>query len=321
MGAEDDRWKAMEFAHPGYIPISVSLLPATWVKYREALEDVVARHPIIFGDISQGSRDFDEVGGTYRQGEHIDAWGCVWSNIRHGCESIVTGHPVPTRADVHKLKAPPPGSGLAHGFMWLRLADLRGFEELMIDFAEEPPELQMLIDIVLEYNLGEIKRALEGKPAMMHFGDDLGMQHGLAIGEHKWREHLKPCYARMYGLCHEAGAKVYMHTDGHILPIVKDVIECGVNVLNPQIRANGLEGLVRECKGKVCVDLDLDRQLFPFATPEQLDAHVREAAEALGSPEGGLWLSAECGPDVPLENIEAICAALERYRTYWRERR
>jgi hypothetical protein len=153
---------------------------------------------------------------------------------------------------------------------------------------------------------------------MAYFGDDLGMQDRLAVGEHAWRRYLKPCYQRMYGLCHAAGANVYMHTDGHIVPIIKDLIECGVNVLNPQIRANGLANLVRECKGKVCVNLDLDRQLFPFASPQEIDDHVRECAAALGSPEGGLWLGAECGADVPLENIEAICVALERYRGMFR---
>jgi hypothetical protein len=68
------------------------------------------------------------------------------------------------------------------------------------------------------------------------------------------------------------------------------------------------------CKGKVCVDLDLDRQLFPFATPQQIDDHIRECIAALGSPQGGLWVKAECGPDVPLANVEAICSALERHR-------
>ena len=314
----DDRWKAMTFDHPEFIPVAVGILPAAWIKYREELEDLVLRHPIIFGEGDKGARDFDYVPETYAAGEHIDAWGCVWSNVKHGAESIVTGHPMPTREDVHKLQAPPAGSGMKHGFMWLILSDLRGFEELMVDFAEEPPELQMLIDKVLDYNLGEIERALEGKPAMMGFGDDLGMQDRLAIGAEKWREYLKPCYARMYGLCHERGAMVSMHTDGHIVPIIKDLIECGVNVLNPQIRANGLENLVRECKGKVCVNLDLDRQLFPFATPQMIDEHIREAVEALGAPEGGLWLGAECGPDVSLEIIEAICCALEKYRGYFR---
>ena len=310
----DDRWKAMTYDHPEFIPVSVGILPAAWIQYREELEDLVLRHPIIFGEGNKGARDFDYVPETYAAGEHIDAWGCVCSNVKHGAESIVTGHPVPTRADVHTIKAPPPVSGMKHGFMWLILSDLRGFEELMVDFAEEPPELQLLIDIVLNYNLGEIERGLEGKPAQMGFGDDLGMQDRLAIGEAKWRTYLKPCYAKMYGLCHERGAMVHMHTDGHIVPIIRDLIECGVNVLNPQIRANGLANLVRECKGKVCVNLDLDRQLFPFATPQIIDDHVREAVEALGSPEGGLWLGAECGPDVSLEVIEAICCALEKYR-------
>lgn len=316
MSLADDRQKAMNWDYPEAIPIAVGILPAAWIKYREKLDEVVARYPTIFNN-AQPNPDYDAVHGTYNAGEHIDAWGCVWSNIQHGAEAIVTGHPVPTRDDVRTLKAPPPGSGMKHGFMWLILSDLRGFEELMVDFAEEAPELQILIDTVLEYNYGEIARALVHKPEMMHFGDDLGMQDRLAIGAEKWRKYMKPCYARMYGMCHEAGSQVYMHTDGHIIPIISDLIECGVNVLNPQIRANGLENLVRECKGKVCVNLDLDRQLFPFATPQQLDDHIREAVVALGAPEGGLWLTAEIGPCVPIENIDAICAALEKYRWYF----
>jgi len=317
MGIGEDRIKAMQFDYPEYIPIAVSLLPATWIKYREALDELVARHPVIFREQAEEARDYDEVHGMYSEGEYTDEWGCVWSNIREGCDSIVTGHPVPTRAMVHTFKPPPPGAGLPHGFMWLRLADLRGFEEIMIDFAEEPPELQMLIDIVLDYNLGETRAMLEDPPLLAHFGDDLGLQRTLAISPAQWRKYMKPCFAAIYGLCHEAGTSVYMHTDGHIVPIIKDLIDCGVNVVNPQIGANGLDRLVEECKGKVCVNLDLDRQMFPFCTPADIDAHVRECVEKLGAPQGGLWLEAECGPDVPLENIEAICQALENYRSYF----
>jgi hypothetical protein len=94
-------------------------------------------------------------------------------------------------------------------------------------------------------------------------------------------------------------------------------VDAGVNVINPQSRANGIEGLAHVCKGKVCVNLDLDRQLFPFCTPDDIDAHVRLAVEGLGSPEGGLWLQAELGMDVPLVNIEAVCASLEKYRDFF----
>jgi len=313
---DNDRLLAMRFQHPRHIPVSVSLLPATWARYREALEELVARHPVVFGDWQRGSRDYDLVQGTYVAGEHVDIWGCVWKNIRHGMEAMVVGHPVPSREAVHRLH-PPDGllGRLPHGFMYLRLADLRGFDQLMLDFAEEPPELQMLIDVVLDHNLHELEAILSvAQGEMLYFGDDLGMQTSLPISPAKWRSYLKPCYAALYGRCQEAGYAVYMHSDGHIVEIIPDLVECGVNVVNPQVRANGLERLASVCKGVICVDLDLDRQLFPFATPAEIDAHVRGAVETLGSPEGGLWLTAECGPDVSLENIEAICSALEHYR-------
>lgn len=205
---------------------------------------------------------------------------------------------------------------MPHGFMYLRLGDLRGFEEIMVDFAEEPPELQMLIDKVLAYNLRLVRgrvAALREPEQLLYFGDDLGMQASLPMSPEKWRQYLKPCFAQIYKPVRDAGHYVYMHTDGHIVEIIPDLIDCGVNVLNPQVGANGLENLARACKGKVCVNLDLNRQMFPFWSPREIDDHVREAVEALGSPEGGLWLFAEIADDVPLENVEAICQALERH--------
>ena len=129
-----------------------------------------------------------------------------------------------------------------------------------------------------------------------------------------WRKYLKPCFRQIFGLCRDAGSYVFLHTDGHILEIIPDLIECGVTVVNPQFRANGLDGLVETCKGKIAVSLDLDRQMFPFCTPQDIDNQVRESIERLGSREGGLMLQAECAPDVPLENIEAIAMAMEKHR-------
>lgn len=324
MAAQEDRLKAMKFEHPEYIPCSVGLLPATWMKYRGELDALVRRHPIIFGAEQPERRDYDAVGDDkYRRGDHVDAWGCVWSNIRTGMASIVTGHPVPTREAVRRLKAPAEDVGLPHGFMYMRLFYLRGFEEMMIDFAEAPPELGTLINVVLEYNVRQMADLLAeragGPPQILRFGDDLGMQTSLPISPETWRRHLKPCYAKLYGMARQAGHWVYMHSDGHFFEVIPDLAECGVNVINPQFRANGLDNLARVCKGKVCVDLDLDRQMLPFCTPADIDAHVREAVETLGTPAGGLWLLGECGPDVPLANIEAVCAAMEKYRGYFRD--
>jgi hypothetical protein len=319
MGLHEDRLKALRFATPAQIPVGVGILPAAWIKYRGELDAIVRAHPSLF-EPQAADRDYDAVGGTYVAGTHVDAWGCVWSNIHHGREAIVTGHPVPTRADVRRLQAPAVDTGFPHGFMYLRLGDLRGFEELMVDFAEEPPELGMLIDTVLQYNLRQAGLRMAGmgpEPQIVYFGDDLGMQHALPISPQRWRRHLKPCFARIYGPFKAAGHHVYMHTDGHILEIIPDLADCGVDVVNPQIGANGLDGLVAACRGRICVDLDLDRQLFPFCSPADIDAHVHEAVDRLGTRAGGLWLKAEIGDDVPLANVEAIFSALERYRRYY----
>jgi hypothetical protein len=316
----DDYTKAMLWQRPDFIPTRISLLPSTWIQHREKLDPIVDRHSVLF-DSQPQHRDYDRVMlPTYAEGEHVDAWGCVWSNIKRGREAIVTGHPLPDRRDVQSFRAPEVDTGLPHGLMYLRLADLRGFEELMLDFAEEPPELQMLIDIVLEYNLRQVDILLSTrqKQTLIYFGDDLGMQDSLPIRPESWRKYLKPCFAELFGRCRRAGHWVYLHTDGHVLEIIPDLIECGANVLNLQIGANRLERLVEACKGQVCVDLDLDRQKFPFWGAQEIDAHVHEVVDQLGSPEGGLWLTAEIADDVPLENIEAIATTLEKYRSYFR---
>jgi hypothetical protein len=316
----NDRFKAMLFQRPDYIPVSCNFLGATWMRHREALDDLVARHPVLFGKWVKGQRNFDEAKGAYEQGRHVDAWGCVWSNIRRGMDAFVTGHPLPRREDVRRLRPPETDDGMPHGFMFLRLTYLRGYEEAMMDFAEEPPELLRMIEVVLEYNLRQVRARVAQlkEPQIVHFGDDLGAQNALPISPDKWRKYLKPAFAAIFGEVRRAGHYVYLHTDGHILPIIPDLIECGVNVLNPQVGANGLAGLASRCKGRVCVDLDPDRQKFPFWKPSEIDRHILDIVRTLGSPDGGLWIKAECGPDMPIENIEALCAALEMRRAYFR---
>jgi hypothetical protein len=195
--------------------------------------------------------------------------------------------------------------------MYMRLWYLRGFENLMTDIALDEPRLRPLIQMVLNHNLQLVKKYLDMGAEYMFFGDDLGLQKSLPISPEKFRKYLMPCYRQMFSLCHDCGAGVYLHSDGHILEIIPDLIQCGASIINPQIRANTLEGLEKVAKGKICVDLDLDRQLFPFATAEQIQAHIKEAVHRLNLPEGGLMLSASCLPDIPLENIVAICETFE----------
>ncbi len=63
----------------------------------------------------------------------------------------------------------------------------------------------------------------------------------------------------------------------------------------------------------MCINLDLDKQMLPFCKPSEIEEQVKQVVERLGSPEGGLMVSGACGDDVPLENIEALCVALEEH--------
>ena len=307
--------KAMTYDYPEIIPVTTSFLPAAWMKYGDELRRLAAQYPDLVKTLPIGMEV--SMPQSYHAGSFTDEWGCVWSNIAEGMESIVTGHPVKTREDILTLEIPQNRDGrLPHGFMYLRLLDLRGFEEAMFDFADECDELQILIDKVLQYNMNQIEAKLPTMDEVAYFGDDLGMQKGLAIGPEKWRKYLKPAFMKMYQYVRKSGRYVYMHTDGMIYEIMPDLQECGVNMINPQFRANGLDNLVRVCKGKIPINLDLDRQLFPFATPSEIDSHVAECVEALYLPQGGLSLNVELNHEVPLENMAAVLDAVSKYRTY-----
>jgi hypothetical protein len=334
--------KTIYFDYPAWTPCRVGLMPATWMKYRTELETVVLAHPRIFPSYERGGQDFDRVDNPlYESGRHIDCWGIVWENIERGLDSIPVAHPLRDWSALGDYGAPDPlrddtfgqrdweevrrslndakrrgdlatGGGLWHGFMYMQLFYLRGFENLMLDLATEDARLWKLIQMIEDYNTAVIREYLALGAEYMTFGDDLGMQRSLPMSPAMWRRFIKPSYERMFRPCREAGVPIYLHTDGHILEIIPDLIEVGVRVLNPQFRANGLGGLKERAKGHVALDQDLDRQLFPFATPSQIEDHIGEVFEALHSPAGGLMLYAECGPDVPLENIDAICTTLEK---------
>ena len=111
MDHQENYLRTIEFRYPEWIPVSVSLLPGAWAKYREDLEDLVIRHPIIFGEYKKGNRNFDSFSGTYSEGTHTDEWGCVWENIQGGLNGQVVGHPIKSWDEVKDYEPPDPMAG------------------------------------------------------------------------------------------------------------------------------------------------------------------------------------------------------------------
>ena len=108
---------------------------------------------------------------------------------------------------------------LPHGFLYLTLTYLRGFENSMLDIALEEPRLIELISIIDTYNNAVVDQYLELGMEYPMFGEDLGMQSALLISPKSWRKYIKPSYARMYKSCIDKGLPVFMHSDGRILDI------------------------------------------------------------------------------------------------------
>lgn len=346
MITERENWlRVVEFRRPEWIPVSVGFAPVMWRTLRERLEEVVLRHPVLFPGFQPGSVDFDApYGPVYREGEYYrDNWGCVWYNAIGGLEGQVVGHPLADwsaldtyqppdfrthsergernweqiEAYIHQVRQ---RGGLVGGDgerLFDRLYFLRGFDNLMIDFATDDPHLPRLIAMLRDYELGLVRRWLEIGVDVIGFHTDIGTQNALMISPAKFRKYLKPMFMELFQTCRRAGTHVALSSDGCLLEIVDDLIECGVSVHDPQVRANTIPGIARAYKGRLCANVDLDRQMFAFCKPDDIWRQVEEVVTRVGSPEGGLMLSGSVwDPNVPLENIEALCSALETFRNY-----
>jgi uroporphyrinogen decarboxylase len=195
-----------------------------------------------------------------------------------------------------------------------RLYFLRGFENLMMDFAHEPPELSRLFAILQEYELKLIDKWMQIGVDAIGFHTDFATQRGLMMSPRSFRKYLKPLFAALFLPCRRAGVHVALSSDGRLLDIVDDLLECGVSVHDPQLRANTVEGIARVYKGRLCASVDLDQQGFPFMSPAQIREQIREVVGEVASPEGGLMLSAGINDAiVSLRNIEAIVAGMEEF--------
>jgi len=305
-----------------------------WHEYEDQLRWIENFSPYVSIGID---RKPNRIAGS----EWIDPWGCKWYYPLESHDGQCVYHPILLWSDIKSYVPPDPDKytdwkqaernirdakihgkvthgGTDHGFVFLRLTYLRGFQNLMIDIAEDRPELNELTCIIENYWFSIVKRWVELGVDCIGFGDDLGLQNALPISPAAWRKYIKPSYQKIFSYCRSHGAHVSLHSDGYIVDIIPDLIECGVSRLNPQDLVNGLENLDRLAKGKTYIHLDIDRQnLIVFGKPEDIDAHIFNCVKTLGSPKGGLNFIWYAFPPTPPENIKAAAIAMDKYATYF----
>ena len=334
-----------------WIPMRVVISGATWDQLRGDLEDVVVHHPQFFPGFEKGARDYDAIeyhpqrkaGGVFR-----DNYGCVWHGEVDGITGIVDEHPLADWNALDDFVMPDPETqrplndvnweaerermarlkeqgalrtaGTARGFLVLRLYYLRGFENLMLDMASDEPRLQKLIDMITDYTLYQVERYIEMEVDVFGLAEDLGAQDRSVMGPRMFERWIAPAYRRLIAPLEAAGVQVHNHSDGYVMDIIDQLLEVGMTICNIQDLVNGIDNIRDTLKGRVCIDIDVDRQsVVPHGDPSEIMDLIECEVRTLGSPQGGLMMTCGIYPPTPPENVDAVLNALERYRRFWWE--
>ncbi len=229
--------------------------------------------------------------------------------------------PTPDQFDYAPLAAQcqrHPDHALLYGFadVWQRPALVRGWEGMFVDMVERPDWAHFLSRKFTDFYKQDYTRAAEatgGRIDLYLLISDLGGQNGPLISLNMFRQFVAPYLREMAECIHGLGAKVLYHSCGAIRPFIADLIELGVDVLDPiqPVRDDmSPERLKADFGDRLCFHGGIDMQrLLPLGTPDQVRAEARRYCETLGHRGGYILGPAHLfQPDVPPENLLAVYA-------------
>ena len=351
MNNRDNLLRTVRFETPDHIPMAFHINSASWQHYpQDALQELMAGHPLLFpGFTPARGKIVPNFPPVQRKGHpYTDPWGCVWQTPEDGITGTVTGHPLSDWSLLADYHAPDPEktdglgpvdwhkvaqaiqaskvggelyqAGLRHGHTFLQLCDMRGYLALMMDMADDEPRLHRLIGMLEDFNLALVERLVRLGAEWVSYPEDLGMQAGPMISPRHFRKYIRPSFERLMRPALDAGCIVHMHSDGDIRLLADDMLASGVQVINLQDLVNGVDWIAGRFAGRVCIELDIDRQQVTFGgSPQAIDALIREEVVKLGRKEGGLMMIYGLYPGVPLENVKALMDAMERYAAFYQD--
>ncbi|MBN1671953.1 MAG: hypothetical protein JXR37_13020 [Kiritimatiellae bacterium] len=203
----------------------------------------------------------------------------------------------------------------------------RGPEQFLMDFALNAEFVHRWLEIKTVYSVALYDKVLadiRGKVDCVHYGDDLGTQQSTFISPAMMREFLFPRYKRIFDVVHSHGVRVFMHCCGAIHAIIPDLIETGVDILNPiQLGASGMDAAELKAsfgeRVTFCGGVDVQTTL-PFGSVADVADEVRFLVDTLGRDGGYIIDSSNIiQPDTPAENVDAMFRTGREY-ALWRAR-
>ena len=329
--------RAIEFDGPDRIPHMHSYRYATLEKYGHEFIQMLSKFPSDFlQDIpTKGSLDTSDTGTA------TDEWGITWIKVQDGYLGQPKGHPLENWENFEGYEIPDPlaGSSLTTtslagsvetvesddryvckygGNLFEMLQWLRGMRNIFVDLATKRKEFFQLADAIVDYDISLARIWCERGADAIVFTDDWGTQDRLMINPSVWRQVFKPRYRKIFRAVRKTGAKVHFHSDGYIAEILTDLIELGVDVLNPQINVHDMNELAGICGGRICIRGGLDRQtVLPHGSTTDIRHHVLEVIRHFAVYDGGWIACGELGPDVPFANCEEMMKSFFLFGRYY----
>ena len=284
----------------------------------------------------------------YHEGpSYTDEWGIGWRATEYatkfgtGTYTEIVGHPLADDAAIDTYQCPDPTRpslyeeaaaairnykndyyivGVTVTTIFETAWALRGLDQLMMDFILNPELAEKILEIPYRYHLTAAQKLVEMGVDMIWTGDDVGTQTAMMISPALWRQFFKPRMANFIAGLKKINphVKVAYHSDGVIDPIIPDLIEIGLDVLNPvQPACMDPEKLKKAYGDKLCFWGSIDEQYtLPFGSPAEVRQEVVKRLGTIGR-DGGLII----GPthhvqlDTPMENFWAMVNTI-RETTY-----
>jgi uroporphyrinogen decarboxylase len=212
-------------------------------------------------------------------------------------------------------------TGSLWGTFFERSWHMRSMDRLFMDFYDNPEFATALLDKMLEIRCFQAGYYAEVGVDILHTGDDLGMQHTLIMSVAMWRKWIKPRLAQVIQTARriKPDLLVEYHTDGYVVPFIPELIEIGIDVLNPvQPECMDPVEIKRKFGDRLAFSGTVGNQsTLPFGTSDEVRRVVKERIETVGRG-GGLILAPShmLEPDVPWENILAFFEAAEEFGHY-----
>jgi uroporphyrinogen decarboxylase len=198
--------------------------------------------------------------------------------------------------------------------LFTRPCILRNMQNVMFDMVERPEMAHYLFDKFTTFYCEDITRSVEATDGGFDiYGEwsDYGTQRALLMSIPMFRTFIAPYLKRMIDHAHSLGLKFMAHSCGAIRPLIPDLIELGVDLLDPiQVAAEGMEpgGLKRDFGDKIAFHGGVCTQhTLPFGTPKEVEEAVLNRVATLGAGGGYILASShDISADTPPENIVAM---------------